>query len=39
MAGLNLGGCHFHPDTGDHQKMSNELIAFIDQHSDIWLGH
>jgi len=39
MAGLNLGGCDFHPDTGDHQKMSDELIAFIDQHSDIWLGH
>jgi lysophospholipase L1-like esterase len=39
MAGLNLGGCNSHPDTGDHQKMSNELIAFIDQHSEIWLGH
>ena len=39
LGGLNLGGCHFHPDMGDHQKMSDELIAFIDHHSDFWLGH
>jgi len=38
MTGLNFGGCDGHPDTGDDRKVSDELIAFIDQHPGIWQG-
>ncbi len=38
MTGLNFGGCDGHPDTGDDRTVSDELIAFIDQHPDIWQG-
>jgi len=38
MTGLNFGGCDGHPNTDDDHKVSDELIAFIDQHPGIWQG-
>ena len=38
MNGLSFGGCDHHPTVADDKKVSDELIAFIDQHPDIWQG-
>ncbi|MFT4077665.1 MAG: GDSL-type esterase/lipase family protein [Asticcacaulis sp.] len=38
MNNLNFGGCDFHPDTADDRKVSDELIAWIDAHPEIWQG-
>ncbi len=38
MTGLKFGGCDGHPNTDDDRTVSQELIAFIDQHPDIWQG-
>ncbi len=38
MTGLKFGGCDGHPNTDDDRTVSDELIAFIDQHPDIWQG-
>jgi lysophospholipase L1-like esterase len=38
MTGLKFGGCDGHPNTDDDRTVSDELIAFIDQHPGIWQG-
>ncbi len=39
MTGLKFGGCDGHPNTDDDRTVSDELIAFVDQHPGIWQGH
>ncbi len=39
MTGLKFGGCDGHPNTDDDRTVADELIAFIDQHPNIWQGH
>ncbi|HTM82895.1 SGNH/GDSL hydrolase family protein [Asticcacaulis sp.] len=38
MNGLNFGGCDYHPDTNDDRKVSDELVAWIDAHPEVWQG-
>ncbi|HWU50672.1 MAG TPA: GDSL-type esterase/lipase family protein [Asticcacaulis sp.] len=38
MNNLSFGGCDWHPTIADDRKVSDELVAFIDQHPEIWQG-
>ncbi len=34
--GLELGGCQWHPSVRDHERLSRELVAWIDSRPDVW---
>ena len=35
-SGLEANGCQWHPSLKDHQKISDDLILFIDQQTGAW---
>ncbi|MBW8882299.1 MAG: endoglucanase E [Asticcacaulis sp.] len=38
VSSLSLTGCDWHPSTADDKAISDLLIAYIDQHPELWHG-
>lgn len=38
MDGFGLNGCDWHLDTGDHKRISEQLIGYFTAHPELWQG-